>query len=134
MYLHVYIRPLRTLEDYESALDLVDFLWTAPEGSYDYDCFEILCELIANYEEKTWPIDLPDPIEALKYYMQHQGFKEDDLDALLKSQTLAKNILSKITPLTLPIVYQLYKIWKLPPHSFLKPYLLTSEDEEWPCE
>jgi len=57
MYLHRYIFPLYTLEDYEVALDLVDFLWTAPEDSYDYDCFEILCELIANYAERTWLID-----------------------------------------------------------------------------
>ena len=83
--------------------------------------------LILNYEKENRPIDLPDPIEALKYYMQQDGYSVEELGLVLKDQTLAKKLLDKTAPMTLSIVYELYKQWDYPPVPFLKPYRLFSD-------
>lgn len=89
--------------------------------------YSTLSILILNYEKENRPIDLPDPIEALKYYMQQDGHPVEELGLILKDQTLAKEILGKIIPLTLSVVYRLYKHWEYPPVSFLSPYKLISD-------
>ena len=124
------IKPIRTPEDYQLALEMIDDLWTSKESTRDYDHFEILTLLIENYEREKWPIDLAHPIEALQYYMQQDGVSVEDLGAILGDLTLAKKVLDKVVPLTLPIVYQLYKHWKYPPVSFLNPYKLISDPVE----
>lgn len=67
------IKPIRTPEDYQIALEMIDDLWTSKENTKDYNRFEILTLLIENYEREKWPIDLAHPIDALKYYMQQDG-------------------------------------------------------------
>jgi HTH-type transcriptional regulator / antitoxin HigA len=120
------IRPIRTPEDYEAAFEILDKHWPAEEGTEEYDYFDILSILILNYEKENRPIDLPDPIEALKYYMQQDGYSVEELGLVLKDQTLAKKLLDKTAPMTLSIVYELYKQWDYPPVPFLKPYRLVS--------
>ena len=121
------IRPIRTPEDYDAALKMLDKYWCADLGTEDYDYFDVLSILILNYEKENRPIDLPDPIEALKYYMQQDGHPVEELGLILKDQTLAQEILGKSAPLTLPVVYQLYKHWEYPPVSFLNPYKLIPD-------
>jgi len=121
------IRPIRTPEDYGAALKMIDKYWASEEGTENSDYFEILCALIMVYEKENRPVDLPDPIEALKYYMQQDGHPVEELGLILKDQTLAQKILGKSASLTLPVVYQLYKHWEYPPVSFLNPYKLISD-------
>jgi HTH-type transcriptional regulator/antitoxin HigA len=78
------IQPIRTQEDYEAALKMLDQYWTAELGTEAYDYFDILCILILHYEKENRPLDLPDPIEALKYYMAQDGNSEEELGLVLK--------------------------------------------------
>ena len=82
------IKPLHTQKDYDFALHLVDYLWEAPLGSRDYEEFEIVCELIANYKQSQYlSQDLPDPVEALQFYMQQKDISSDQLDIVLEQET-----------------------------------------------
>ena len=121
------IRPIRSAEDYEAAFEILDKHWPAEEGTEEYDSFDILSTLILDYEKENRPINLPDPIEALKYYMRQDGHSVEELGLVLKDQTLARKLLDKTAPITLPIVYELYKQWDYPVIPFLKPYKLISD-------
>ncbi len=121
------IRPIRTTEDYEAAFEILDKHWPAEKGTEDYDYFDVLSVLILNYEKENRPIGLPDAIEALKYYMQQDGYSVEELGLILKDQTLAKKLLNKTAPMTLSIVYELYTQWDYPVVPFLKPYRLVAD-------
>ncbi len=61
------IKPVRAEKDYEDALKLIDLLWDSKPNSPNYDRLAILITLVEVYEEKQFPIGLPDPIETIKY-------------------------------------------------------------------
>jgi HTH-type transcriptional regulator/antitoxin HigA len=66
------IRPIRREADHERALRRVEDLWHSPEGSAESDELDILTTLIEAYERKHFPIDLPDPIAAIKFRLEQQ--------------------------------------------------------------
>ncbi len=67
------IKPIRGEADHERALRRVEELWNAPEGSAEGDELDILATLIEAYEREQYPIELPDPIEAIKFRLEQQG-------------------------------------------------------------
>ena len=67
------IKPIKREADYERALRRVEELWDSPEGSAGSDELEILATLIEAYEREHYPIDLPDPIEAIKFRLEQTG-------------------------------------------------------------
>ncbi len=73
------IKPIRNEADYEAALKEVDQLWGAEPGTPDGDRFEVLFTLVESYEDQHYPILPPDPIEAIKYYMESRGLDRRDL-------------------------------------------------------
>ena len=87
------IRPLRNEADYEWALKEVEryFDKEPKRGSRDGDRFEVLTALVVAYEEKHWPIDPPDPIDAIRYRMEISGYSQSDLGRLLGSRSRASS-------------------------------------------
>ena len=77
------IKPLKTEADYEEALKVLDPIFHAPEGTKEGDLAEVLFTLIEKYEQEHYPIDDPDPIEAIKYRMQESGMKVTELGKIL---------------------------------------------------
>ena len=69
------VRPIRTRKDYEAALREVERLWGAKLGTPDGDRLDVLATLIDAYEAAQFPIDPPDPVEAIKFRMEQQGLK-----------------------------------------------------------
>ncbi len=69
------IRPVRTDEDYQAALARIDGLMDAEPGSDEGDELDILTTLVELYEDEYFPIDLPDPITAIKFRMEQQGLR-----------------------------------------------------------
>ncbi len=67
------LKPIRSDADYEEALAGVERLWGAPAGTPDGDRLDILATLIDAYETQHYPIDPPDPVEAIKFRMEQQG-------------------------------------------------------------
>ncbi len=113
-------------KEYEKAVEIIDQVWASEEGSYDFNRFEILAELIDAYERKRWPIDFPDPIEAINFYMNQKSLCSDDLGEILESTQLAANILNRKAPLSLEIVWKICSAWSIPAESLIKPYSVNS--------
>jgi HTH-type transcriptional regulator/antitoxin HigA len=120
------VRPLRSEADYDAALsDIEQYFEAEPQpGTPAADRFDLLALVIADYEAKHWPIDPPDPVEAIKYRMEQGGYRQRDLAALLGSRSRASEILSRKRPLTLEMAWRLNREWGIPAEALLKPYNL----------
>ena len=79
------IRPIHTEADYKAALHEVSaFFDSEPEpGTPDGDRFEVLLVLVESYEAKHYPMDPPDPIEAILFRMEQQGLSRKDLEPMI---------------------------------------------------
>ena len=81
------VRPIRTKRDYEAALKEVERLWGAKLGTRDGDRLDVLATLLDAYEAEHYPMDPPDPIEAIKFRMEQQGLTRRDLEAIIGTRT-----------------------------------------------
>jgi HTH-type transcriptional regulator/antitoxin HigA len=81
--------------------------------------FEILAMLIEDYEEKRWPIDAPDPIEAIKYRMEQSNLKPRDLTPMIGNLNRVYEILSHKRALTLPMIRRLHQELRIPAQSLI---------------
>jgi HTH-type transcriptional regulator / antitoxin HigA len=88
------IRPIHTNKDYQEALSRIEILLDARPGSAEADELEILGLLVDEFEKKHFPIDEPDPIEAIKFRMEQLGLTQNDLAKILGSRSRASEILS----------------------------------------
>jgi HTH-type transcriptional regulator/antitoxin HigA len=122
------IRPIRTEADYEAAIKEIEpYFDREPEpGSPEADRFDVLAALIEAYERKHWPINPPDPVEAIRYCMEQRGYTQADLAALLGSRSRASEILKRKRPLTLEMVRKLHREWGIPAESLLQVYDLET--------
>jgi HTH-type transcriptional regulator / antitoxin HigA len=101
------IKPIRTEADYEAALAEVEQLWGTEPGTPDGDRFDVLFTLVEAYEEKQYPILPPDPVEAIKYYMDSRGLDRQDLEQFIGPSGRVSDILSRKRPLTLAMIRKL---------------------------
>jgi HTH-type transcriptional regulator/antitoxin HigA len=67
------IKPIRTKADYERALREIERMWGAKEGTPQGNQLDVLATLVEAYERKHFPIDPPDPIEAIRFRLEQQG-------------------------------------------------------------
>lgn len=117
------IRPIKTEAEYEAALDEIELYFdNLPEpGTAAADRFDLLALVIEDYERKHWPIDAPDPVDAIRYRMETGGLTQTDLGRLLGSRQRASDILSRKRPLTLEMAWKLHHEWKIPAEALLTP-------------
>ena len=101
------IKPIRTEADYEAALKEVERLWGAEPGTPDGDHFEVLFTLVESYEDRQYPILPPDPIEAIKYYLDSRGLDRRDLERYIGSSGRVSEVLNRKRPLTLAMIRKL---------------------------
>jgi HTH-type transcriptional regulator/antitoxin HigA len=116
------ISPVRNERDYRAAVKEIEMLWNAKPGTPEHDRLEILGTLVDAYETKRWPIDAPDPVEAIKFRMEQGGLTQADLAKVLGSRSRASEILKRKRPLTIGMVWSLSRAWKIPAESLVKPY------------
>lgn len=100
------IKPIRTERDYKRALVDLENVFDAQKGTSQNDLAEVLVTLIDKYESEHYPIDAPDPIEAIKIRMAEMDLHQKDLMNFIgtKSRGTVSNILNKRRPLTLPVI------------------------------
>lgn len=118
------VRPIKTEADYDWALSKIEpyFEKEPKPGTSAADHFDVLAALIEAWEAKHWPIDPPDPVEAIRYRMQESGRSQSDLAALLGSRSRASEILRRKRPLTLEQAWKLHHEWNIPAETLLRPY------------
>jgi len=117
------IRPLRNEADYEAALDEIEGYFDSEprKGTTAADRFDLLALVIEDYERKHWPIDPPDPLEAIRFGMETGGHTQADLGRLLGSRQRASDILSRKRPLTMRMAWKLHREWGIPAEALIRP-------------
>ncbi|MBV6823842.1 type II toxin-antitoxin system HigA family antitoxin [Pseudomonas sp. PD9R] len=117
------IRPIHTDEDYREALKSVSALFdNEPEpGTPEGDYFEIMITLIEAYESKQFPLDLPNPIDAIKFRMEQSGLSAADLAPAIGRKNRVYEVLNGKRALTLPMIWKLHELFGIPAQSLIKP-------------
>lgn len=110
------IKPIRTEEDYEAALAAVSPLFDKePEpGSEAGNFFEVMILLIEKYEQEHYPIDAPDPVEAIKFRMEQMGLSAKDLVPAIGAQNRVYEVLTYKRGLTLRMIRNLHHMFNIP--------------------
>ena len=101
------IKPIKNEEDYDYALRQVEDLMDARADTPEGDLLDVLVTLIEAYEAKRWPIDLPDPIDAIHARMEQRRLQPRDLDPFLGSSGRVSEVLNRRRPLTLAMIRRL---------------------------
>lgn len=129
------IRPIRTEADYDAALaEIAPYFEHEPKmGTKAADRFDILAALIGAYEDKHWPIEPLDPIEAIQYRMEQSDLTQAKLAALLGSRSRASEIMNRRRALTLDMAWKLHRAWNIPAESLLRPYRLSGQRAKKPA-
>ncbi|WP_297846483.1 transcriptional regulator [Pseudomonas sp.] len=117
------IRPIRTDQDYQEALKDVSTLFdNEPEpGTPEGDRFEVMITLIEAYESKHYVVDLPTPVDAIKFRMEQSGLSVSDLVPAIGRLNRVYEILSGKRTLTLPMIWKLHDMFGIPAQSLIKP-------------
>jgi HTH-type transcriptional regulator/antitoxin HigA len=102
------VRPIRTKRDYEAALDEAGRLWGAKAGTRDGDRLDVLATLIDAYEAEQYPMDPPDPIEAIKFRMEQQGLTRRDLEEIIGTRTRVAEVLNRKRGLSIAMIRRLH--------------------------
>src|SRR5437879_3386300 len=115
------IKPIRMEADYERALRRVEELWDSPEGSAESDELDILTTLIEAYERKHFPIDLPDPIEAIKFRLEQAGKDSRALIGIIGQRTRVYEVMRGKRPLSLNMIRNLHEKLDIPADVLIQP-------------
>jgi HTH-type transcriptional regulator/antitoxin HigA len=116
------LKPIKTKKDYQQALDRLELIFDAKKGTKEGDELEILSILIDQYENEHFPIDLPDPIEAIKFRMEQLGYTQTDLAKVVGLKSRASEILSKKRKLSLDMIRQLHEKLNIPTDVLIQAY------------
>src|SRR6478735_4761273 len=103
------LKPIKTKKDYINALAYLEKIFDAKPGSNEGDDLEVLGILIDTYEKTHFPIDFPDPIEAIKFRMEQLGYTQNDLANVVGLKSRASEILNKKRKLTLEMIRNLHE-------------------------
>lgn len=117
------IRPIRTEADYNAALKTISGMMESdPEiGTPDGDRLDVLATLVQAYEAQHFPIDLPDPIEAIKFRMEQAGLTAKDLEPMIGRRNRVYEVLNRKRSLTLPMIWKLHKGLGIPAENLIQP-------------
>ena len=119
------IRPIKTEADYEHALKRLDQVFDAAPGTKAGDEAEILSLLIENYENQYYPIEAPDPIEAIKIRMEEMDLKQKDLVKVIGGKSSVSEVLNKKKKLNVEMIRNLEKFLNLPASVLVGNYKLS---------
>ena len=103
------LKPIRTEADYKAALAEVERLWGAPAGTPEGDRLDILATLVDAYENEHYPMDPPDPIEAIKFRMEQQGLTRKSLEGILGTRTRVAEVLNRRRGLSINMIRRLHE-------------------------
>ena len=116
------IKPIKTEDDYNQALQRLEVIFDAKNGSPEGDELEVLGILIEKYENEKFPISLPDPIEAIKFRMEQMGYNQNDLANIIGLKSRASEILNRKRKLSLEMIRQLHERLHIPTDVFIQTY------------
>jgi len=103
------IKPIKSEQDYDNALKRLEIIFDSPASTKEGDEADILSILIEDYEKQHYPIEAPDPIEAIKIRMEEMNLKQKDLIGIIGGKSRVSEILNKKKRLTVDMIRKLEK-------------------------
>ena len=120
------IKPVRTKAAYRAALKEIESLMGARRNTAAGERLDVLVTLVEAYERKHFPMELPDPIAAIRFVMEQRGLTAKDLEPMLGRPNRVYEVLNRKRPLTLKMIWRLHKELGIPAESLIRP----SEDSQ----
>jgi HTH-type transcriptional regulator/antitoxin HigA len=114
------LKPLRSKADYKKALSEVERLWGAKGGTPEGDRLDILATLIDAFESEHYPMDPPDPVEAIKFRMEQQGLTRRDLEPLIGTRTRVAEVLNRKRNLSIGMIRRLHDRLGIPAEILIR--------------
>ncbi len=115
------IKPIKTPEDYRATLREIESLMGAEADSPEGERLDILVTLVEAYERQHFPLDLPDPVAAIKLVMEQRGLTVKDLEPMIGHSNRVYEILNHKRPLTLKMIWNLHQGLGIPAESLIRP-------------
>ncbi|HEY7216558.1 MAG TPA: transcriptional regulator [Thermoanaerobaculia bacterium] len=114
------VNPIKTDVDYRATLREIEMLMSAEPGTLEGERLDVLTTLVEAWERKHYPLDLPDPVEAIKFAMDQRGLTVKDLESMIGRANRVYEVLSHKRPLTLRMIWKLHKELGIPAESLIK--------------
>ncbi len=115
------IKPIKTEADHAAALHEIERLWGAEERTSEGDRLEVLTTLVEAYEQAHFPMDAPDPIEAIKFRLEQQGADKKTLIGVIGNRTRVYEVLRRDRPLSLGMIRRLNQTLNIPAEVLIRP-------------
>lgn len=115
------IKPIKTDADYRAALKDIENLMMASLDSPEGEKLDVLVTLVEAYEAKHFPMDLPDPVAAIKFEMERKGLTVKDLEPMIGKSNRVYEVLTHKRSLTLKMIWRLNRELGIPAESLIKP-------------
>ena len=116
------LKPIKTEEDYNQVLERLSQIFDAKPNTKEGDELEILGILIEKYENENFPIELTDPIEAIKFRMEQLNYSQNDLAEVIGLKSRASEILNKKRKLSLEMIRKLSEKLHIPTEVLIQAY------------
>ncbi|MCF8243448.1 MAG: helix-turn-helix domain-containing protein [Melioribacteraceae bacterium] len=113
------IKPIKTEKNYQSALKEIDKLWDAKPNTPKGDKLDVLVTLVEAYERKNYPVDPPDPIEAIKFRMEQMNLTQADLAEAMGGKNRVSEVLNRKRNLTMKMARELHRKFNIPAESLI---------------
>jgi len=123
------IKPIRTEPEYRAALVRLGEIWDAEPGTPESDELDVLSVLVEAYEDEHYPMDPPDPIEAIKFRMEQMGLSRKDLEPYIGSRSRVSEVLTRKRRLSLDMIRNLNEKLGIPAEVLIARYSLESGRE-----
>ena len=124
----VIIQPIKTEADYQQALHEIEALFDAVPNTPKGDRLDVLTTLVEAYEEKHgYTLPFPDPIEAIRYYMESRGLSDDDLIHYIGDRQVVSYILQRVRPLSLEMIRTLHNEMGISAEILIQPYPIRQQ-------
>jgi HTH-type transcriptional regulator / antitoxin HigA len=115
------VKPIRTKKDYAAALRDIERLWGAKSGTPEGDRLDVLATLVDAYEAVHFPMDPPDPIEAIRFRMEQRGMTRKDLEPLIGTRTRVAEVLNRKRNLSIGMIRRLHAQLGIPAEVLIRP-------------
>lgn len=113
------VKPIRTAAEHEAALAEVERLWGSPADTPEGDSLDIIATLIDAWEQEHYPMDPPDPVEAIKFRMAQQGLTRKDLEGIIG--TRIAEVLDRKRGLSIAMIRRLHEELGIPAEILIRP-------------
>lgn len=120
------LKPIRSNANYKAALAEAERLWGAKSGTPNGDRFDVLATLIDAYEARHFPMDPPDPIEAIQFRMEQQGLTRKDLEPLIGTRARVAEVMNRKRSLSIDMIRRLHEQLGISAEVLIRP---TRADE-----